>query len=423
MKILLTSSSGIYDSSFPETKKNHTGLCIMIRALADMLAYEGDEVDIITNSVFTKGRKINKATLLKKTWGSVIFHTKPFYIRKAFPFLMQKGLPFKTRLKEFLAFMTTSYTEHLIKKNKYDVVHINGIGSRSIGYMYACVRTATPFVLTLHGLNSFTDKIRSTPFSKKMERNFFLHSKDNEKTLSTVISTGIKRRLCEAIGKDLDTINVVCNPVINSSEAGVVPYEKADGEKIIVTVGNISKNKNQRLVIDAFAKMKSEHEGKYKLFVIGGNEGTLESYVKENNITDVTFTGALDKSMVNEYYKIADLCVMASVNEGFGLSLVEGYSYGVPSVMPESIDAYPDLYEEYACVGAGSYDVSVFADALYTALSREWDKEKIKEKAKDFTEEICAHKYLSVLRRAAEFKSSPFDIKVLDEIVKKSKCK
>ena len=255
MKILLASAAGIYDNKYPETRKNQTGFGYMIRSLADMLAFEGDDVDIITQSNITKGRQIGRSRLLCKTWWKLICHAKPFYIKKAFRFCREKKSSIKNMLRLFMHMLTGSYCEYLIRKNKYDVVHINGIGLSSAAYMFACIRTNTPFVLTLHGLISFDGTVKSNRFNKKMEREFYNFTKDNEKVHSTVISTGIKNRLEDFIGIDVDGIHVVCNPIIASSLAGSSPYKKENGEKVVVCVGNISKNKNQRLVVDAFHKI------------------------------------------------------------------------------------------------------------------------------------------------------------------------
>ena len=65
MKILLASSSGIYDENFPETRKNVSGFGHMIRALSDMLTQNGDHVDVITQSNMTKGRSIGKERIKK----------------------------------------------------------------------------------------------------------------------------------------------------------------------------------------------------------------------------------------------------------------------------------------------------------------------------------------------------------------------
>ena len=420
MKILLASSAGIYDNRYPETSKNQNGFGIMIRSLADMLAFEGDSVDIITQSNITKGRDMGKSRLLAKTWWKLICHTKLFYIKKALHFCRQKDLSVGLKLRSFLYFMTGSYCEYLITKEKYDVVHINGIGESSVAYMYACIRTNTPFVLTLHGLISFDDTIKTQRFNKRMEREFYKFTKENPKALSTVISTGIKKRLENFLETAVDGIHVVCNPIIASSLANSEPYKKKDNEKIIVCIGNITKNKNQKLVVDSFNKLCEKYEGHYKLFVIGKYESDLRKYAEENNIKNVVFTGGLEKNVVNDYYNIADLCVTGTLNEGFGLPLVEAYSYGVPCVMSRTIDPFPDLGDEMCCVPAESYDVNIFADAMYKALTKKWNAEKIIDFSNGFTEKTISAKYLMVLRRAAEYKEAPFNMEVMDSIIKAS---
>jgi glycosyltransferase involved in cell wall biosynthesis len=107
---------------------------------------------------------------------------------------------------------------------------------------------------------------------------------------------------------------------------------------------------------------------------------------------------------------------MASIEEGFGLPLAEGYKFGVPSVMPRSIDAFVDLYDEKCCVPADDYSVDVFAKALYNALSRKWDREKIKAFSLKFTEEKCAEGYLTAIRKSANVKKTVLSVEVLDEI-------
>ena len=421
MKILLASGSGIYDNRFPETSKNQSGFGIMIRALADMLASEDDSVDIITHSNLTRGRQIGKSKLLRKTVFGLFVHAKPFYIKRALRLCKQRDISWGERARIMLGYMTGSYAEHLIKKNKYDVVHVNGIGAASTAYMYSCARTDTPFVLTLHGLISFGKEIKVSSFMRHMERNYFIENKDNDKALATVISTGIKNRLSEVAGTPLDQVNVVCNPVIKSDEQLTVPYVKEENEKIIVCVGNISENKNQRLVVDAFAKMCHDNPSeKYKLFIIGGQEENLKEHASRQGYENIVFTGALQRNMVYSYYSIADLCIMASLEEGFGLSLVEGYSFGVPCVMPSAIDAFPDLNDEKCCVPACDYEIPTFANAMHTALQNEWDHEAIKEFAIGFSQESCAKKYLSVLRRSCDLKCCPMSVHDIDRIITKS---
>ena len=418
MKILLASGSGIYDKRFPETQKNQSGFGIMIRALADMLTAENDQVDIITHSNFSSGRDVGKAKLLPKTLFKLIIHAKPFYVIRALKLWKQKDIGWGTRARILLGYLTGSYTEHLLKKKRYDVVHVNGLGAASNAYMYACARTNTPFVLTLHGLISFGSEVKVSLFMKNLEREYFKCIKDNSVAYTTVISTGIKNRLAKVTNTPLNHVYVVCNPVLNIGSKVASVYSKQECEKIVVCVGNISANKNQKLVVDAFGKMfRDNKDSKFKLFVIGGQYEELEEYAKTNGYENIVFTGALQRDDVYGYYSVADLCVMASLEEGFGLSLVEGYSFGVPCVMPVSIDAFPDLYDEECCISAQNYEVSTFADAMYEALSREWNHDKIREYAERFSEDKCAHAYLGVLKKAQDSKSSPIGVSEIDKIV------
>ncbi len=215
MKILLASSSGIFDISFPETSKNNSGFGHMIRALADMLPAEGDEVDILTQSNFTKGRQIGGSRLLKKTYLSLLFHIKWHYICALFRMVTHNKQRLGMNLRAVLYYLNGSYCEYLIKKNSYDVVHINGIGVDAMPLIDACVRTNTPFTITLHGLISFDESVRADRFSKMFEKKLIEYIVDHPELKVSVVSTGVKDRMCRYAGvDDIQNVSVICNPFV-----------------------------------------------------------------------------------------------------------------------------------------------------------------------------------------------------------------
>ena len=115
---------------------------------------------------------------------------------------------------------------------------------------------------------------------------------------------------------------------------------------------------------------------------------------------------------------------MAAVNEGFGLSIVEAYSRGVPVVMPNGIDAFDDVFDSHAAVVATEYTPECFAKAIATALVKDWDKESILEIGKVFSMANCAEKYISVLSESAEKKRCSFNVgAVVSEARKAGKIK
>ena len=378
MRILVAASTGIYDAAYPETRKGNTGFGHMVRAIAVMLATEENEVDVLTQSNFTNGRIIGRATLYKKKYSDLFRHFKPFYFFKAIGHAFRREYRLGLKARVFLYCMTGSYCEYLIRKNKYDVVHINGIGVSSLPFIYACARTNTPYVLTLHGLISFDESVHTDRFSKNLEKAFVLEMKKNPDMLCTVISSGIKKRIVGFCGaEDIPGIRVVGNPIIETSETPD-PVKK-ESKYVIVVIGNVTERKNQRLVVDSFRILRPEIREQSRLYIIGGNENSLREYVEKEKVENVVFTGSVSRGTVNAYLDIADLCVVASVSEGFGLSIVEAYSHGVPVVMPEGIDAFDDVFEDCSAAVAKEYTPECFAETIASALKKSWNKDEILE--------------------------------------------
>lgn len=420
MRILVAASTGIYDAAYPETRKGNTGFGHMVRAIAVMLATEENEVDVLTQSNFTNGRKIGRATLYKKKYSDLFRHFKPFYFFKAIGHAFRREYRLGLKARVFLYYMTGSYCEYLIRKNKYDVVHINGIGVSSLPFIYACARTNTPYVLTLHGLISFDESVHTDRFSKNLEKAFVLEMKKNPDMLCTVISSGIKKRIVGFCGaEDIPGIRVVGNPIIETSETPD-PVKK-ESKYVIVVIGNVTERKNQRLVVDSFRILRPEIREQSRLYIIGGNENSLREYVEKEKVENVVFTGSVSRGTVNAYLDIADLCVVASVSEGFGLSIVEAYSHGVPVVMPEGIDAFDDVFEDCSAAVAKEYTPECFAETIASALKKSWNKNEILEVGKRFTMASCSEKYLSVLSEAATKHSCSLTVDEVSEIDEKAK--
>ncbi len=190
-----------------------------------------------------------------------------------------------------------------------------------------------------------------------------------------------------------------------------------EGTFRVLCVGNISVNKNQKMLVDAFKVLDSEILKKSALIVIGGKEEELRQYTEQNKIEKVYFTGSLLKKDVYEYMKTADLIFMSSLNEGFGLPVAEGYSFGVPSVIPIGVDAYYELYNDDVSVSVNEYTPEAFANAVKTAYERQWNKEKIIEFSKKFSMENCSREYLAFLREASTLGKSPVTRDELKKLV------
>lgn len=122
---------------------------------------------------------------------------------------------------------------------------------------------------------------------------------------------------------------VIPNPLLTDSLPEVYAGER---EKIIVTAGRLNPQKNQKMLIDAFAKIENDYP-EYKLVIYG--EGTLEKelkdYVASKQIEEkVLFPGNVSNLL--ERINSATLFVMTSDFEGMPNALIEAMAIGLPCI-------------------------------------------------------------------------------------------
>jgi len=157
-----------------------------------------------------------------------------------------------------------------------------------------------------------------------------------------VVSSGIQKKLL-ARGVKKDKIRVIATPVdlskfltfeqvrLNQLEA---KYRREIGQKIIMFVGRLEKEKNLFWFLEVFRMIKAKY-GRLKFLIIG--EGSLkqelERRVHQFEIDeDVCLLGRIDFDDLTNYYRLADLLVLPSLHESFGKVLVEAGAAGLAVV-------------------------------------------------------------------------------------------
>lgn len=108
-------------------------------------------------------------------------------------------------------------------------------------------------------------------------------------------------------------------------------------ERIVLFVGRIEPLKGLDILINAAAMLESDVD--CSVLVVGGDETTqagvdeLRELARERGIEQrVAFVGAVDHDLLPLYYNAADVCVVPSHYESFGLVAVEAMASGVPVV-------------------------------------------------------------------------------------------
>lgn len=137
---------------------------------------------------------------------------------------------------------------------------------------------------------------------------------------------------------------VIYNPISLGEKAGSAC--KAKKEKVIVSVGRLTEQKNQKLLLRAFKNILTDYPD-YRLIIYG--EGPLrEKLENEAKVLGIESKISLpgNVSDVHERIKTAELFVLCSDYEGMPNVLIEAMCLGLP-VISTKVSGATDLIEDH----------------------------------------------------------------------------
>ena len=132
--------------------------------------------------------------------------------------------------------------------------------------------------------------------------------------------------------------------------------------------------------LDLLEAFKMLNNPDYLLIFVG--EGKLrkqmEDYVKQNGLQNVLLTGFVNQSQISKYYAIANVFVMCSEMETWGLSLNEAMNFELPVVISSTCGSSFDLVKD----GVNGYifqksDVNELAKKIESVLLSEENLRKM----------------------------------------------
>ena len=186
--------------------------------------------------------------------------------------------------------------------------------------------------IPLNEVNSF----KSSLFAK-----FFARSIESAIQCERIVAenSDIKRILNQKYNVDLDKIEVI-PPAIDGK---FYPIKKTNDFYTIGTISGLMKRKRIDLLIKSFLKADIENSQ----LLIGGN-GSEKEYLKNLAKGDsrIKFLGFVDDSQMNDFYNSLDVFVFPTIEEGFGMPMVEAMACGKPVVTLDDADIPSDVKEK-----------------------------------------------------------------------------
>ncbi len=142
--------------------------------------------------------------------------------------------------------------------------------------------------------------------------------------------------------------------------------------KVVLFLGRLSKKKSPDLLLEAFAKLLGQMDGRgIYLVIVGSDEGgmkkRLELLVEQSGLERVQICGPLFGQEKWAAYRDADVFVLPSMNENFGNSAAEAAAAGTPLVVTQGCGIAPLLADVAGLVVA--HDSEAVSQALARILS------------------------------------------------------
>jgi glycosyltransferase involved in cell wall biosynthesis len=231
----------------------------------------------------------------------------------------------------------------ILKQLRGDVVHAHGYRCLS-SFEAICISHARdiPAVLTPHGIyppRSFINGLAKSFFDKSSGR-LLLGFSDRVIALSEH-----NRLLLSQLGVPQEKMVLVPNGVNIQEYMGlhrsqsILRQLHTDGP-ILLYVGRIDWNKRVDRIVEALPAIL-RHFPSAKLVVVGPDyadsvSGLINASRRHNVESSLVVTGNVTKQRLLEFYSVADVFILPSSYEGFGLSMLEAMCSGVPVVVSSS---------------------------------------------------------------------------------------
>lgn len=139
---------------------------------------------------------------------------------------------------------------------------------------------------------------------------------------------------------------IILNPLSDKFVSADEDINVLERKKVIVTVGRITEQKNQALLVSAFANIYKKFP-EYQLWIFGGDskDGSkekIEKIISDNEIANRVIFKGLSNNIRDEI-KDASIFVLPSDYEGMPNSLLEAMSIGLPVIATDCPCGGPDM--------------------------------------------------------------------------------
>ncbi|MEG2789464.1 MAG: glycosyltransferase family 4 protein [Romboutsia sp.] len=214
---------------------------------------------------------------------------------------------------------------------------------KSMWMQLNAIKKEVPYFINCDGAfirpNAIKDKIKKFFFSRAA---LLFASGDNAKRYFTYFGAN-ERKIYIHDFTSLHSEDIL-NKRINDNEKFILKGKLGLGEKkMVLSIGQFIERKGFDVLLDSWKHMDENTQ----LVLIGGGEleANYRQFIKENSIKNIKILGFKNKKEIIEYYKAADLFVLPTREDIWGLVINEAMANGLPIITTNRCIAGLELVE------------------------------------------------------------------------------
>lgn len=268
-------------------------------------------------------------------------------------------------------------------------------------------RKICPCVLTLHDMVYFHNPERTT-WARAKYWQWMIRRTWRQADRIITVSEFSRDQIMKYLPVPGNLVEVIPNGVeerffemATAEERQTMRRELGLDDPYILYVGRLDPDKNVTRIVEAFARLCEKGETTHRLVIAGAKEyreSETHAMVEKHRLTDrVMFTGYVKEEHLLPLYQECAVFCFPSLNEGFGLPVLEAMASGVP-VVTSNISSLPEVAGDAGIV-VDPFSVEEIAAGISEVLGTNRGRELAEAgqaRARTFTWKSAAEKHLDV---------------------------